>query len=245
MMNHKKYILAIETSCDDTSIAISCNDRILSNVTLTTSKSHKQYGGIVPEIAARGHETDLSVCYRQALKQAKIRGKSITHVAYTATPGLPGSLHVGKVFAKSVASLLQVPLIPIDHMMGHIYSFAIGNEKVAKYPFLALVVSGGHTAIYFVKSIKEYQVLNQTTDDAMGETLDKVGRILKLDYPGGISIDKIYNARKTNLKMINHFKPEQSFSFSGIKTHILNYVNQSKMKNQKVDKVLVASSLLN
>jgi N6-L-threonylcarbamoyladenine synthase len=244
-MNQKKYILAIETSCDDTSIAISCNNHILSNVTLTTLKSHKQYGGIVPEIAARGHEADLSVCYKQALKQAKIREADIVHVAYTATPGLPGSLHVGKVFAKSIASLLNVQLIPVDHMMGHIYSFTINDEGIVKYPFLALVISGGHTAIYLIKSIHEYQVLNQTADDAMGETLDKVGRILNLDYPGGVSIDKIYDDKKTTLKMINHFKPDQSFSFSGIKTHIFNYVNQSKMKNKKVDKVLVASSLLN
>jgi N6-L-threonylcarbamoyladenine synthase len=197
-MTKKKYILAIETSCDDTSIAISCNDKILSNITLTTMKSHRQYGGIVPEIAARGHEADLSICYKRAIKHAKICQADITQIAYTNSPGLPGSLHVGKAFAKSIASLLNASLIPTDHMMGHIYSFAINNEKLIQYPFLAFIASGGHTAIYLMINIKEYYILNQTNDDAMGEMLDKCGRILKLPYPGGISIDKIYDKTKTS-----------------------------------------------
>jgi N6-L-threonylcarbamoyladenine synthase len=206
--------------------------------------AHKHYGGIVPEIAARSHEAGIAKCYVKALKQAHIKNNQITHIAYTASPGLPGSLHIGKIFAKSIASLLNVPLIPLNHMDGHIFSFAINNAKEVEYPFISLVASGGHTVIYLVEAINKIRVLNETVDDPIGETLDKVGRILNLSYPGGISIDKIYDSKKTNTKMIHHFVPGKSFSFSGIKTHILNLVNQAKMKKQKINKIAIASSLL-
>jgi N6-L-threonylcarbamoyladenine synthase len=240
----KDYILAIETSCDDTSIAISCNDQILSNVTISSQNEHKQYGGIVPEIAARSHQANLAICYQQAITKAQVQPKQLTHIAYTNEPGLPGSLHMGKIFAKSLSSLLHTPTIPINHMYGHIYSFAIDNIKSIKYPFLSLIVSGGHTTIYLVKSLTDIVVLNESSDDAVGETLDKIGRILGLPYPGGVSIDKIFDSHKSNLPLIHHFQPEENFSFSGIKTHILNLVNRYKMNKQKIDKTLIASSLL-
>jgi N6-L-threonylcarbamoyladenine synthase len=241
----KKYILAIETSCDDTSIAISCNHSILSNITISSTKQHKKYGGIVPELAARSHEANLNHCLQLALKKARININQITHVAYTSFPGLPGSLHLGKIFAKSMASLLDIPLVPVNHMYGHIFSFILENAQDIQYPFLSLIVSGGHTAIFLIKNINEIQILTETTDDAVGETLDKVGRILKLPYPGGIAIDKIYSAKKNTTPMIRHFEPNKPFSFSGIKTHILNLVNKYKMQNKKLDKVDIASSLLN
>jgi N6-L-threonylcarbamoyladenine synthase len=240
----KKYILAIETSCDDTSIAISCEEKILSNITLSSQEQHKQYGGIVPEIAARSHQTNLSVCYQKAIEQAQIKSSQLTHIAYTDAPGLPGSLHMGKIFAKSLSTLLNIPIVPINHMHGHIYSFGINDVGLVKYPFLSLIVSGGHTTIYLVKSSNEIISLNETVDDAIGETLDKVGRILDLSYPGGKSIDDIYEVNKSKLKMIHHFRPDENFSFSGIKTHILNLVNQTKMRKQKLDKIQIASSLL-
>jgi N6-L-threonylcarbamoyladenine synthase len=242
-MGHR-YILAVETSCDDTGIAISCNHRILSNITLSSQTKHKQYGGIVPEIAARSHADNLSICCEQAMQQAKIGWTQLTHIAYTDAPGLPGSLHTGKIFAKSLAQLLKLPIIPVNHIHGHIYSFMIDKNKVVTYPFMSIVLSGGHTCIYLVKNIDHLEILNETADDAIGETLDKVGRILGFNYPGGVSIDQAFNAQKAHLKLIHHFKPEEKFSFSGVKTHITNLANQSKMKHQKLDKISVASSLL-
>jgi N6-L-threonylcarbamoyladenine synthase len=239
-----KVILAIETSCDDTSIAIVKNKKLLSNVTLSTTKQHSKYGGIVPEVAARGHESSLYPCMQKALKDAKENVSKLTHIAYTSEPGLPGSLHIGKVFAKTLSAALQIPLVPINHMMGHVFSPFINSKKPIKFPFISLVVSGGHTSIYLFNSVTKFKVLNQTTDDAAGETLDKIGRMLGLKYPGGISIDKIYNPKKTNLFLIKHYQPQASFSFSGLKTHVLNIVNTINMKKQKVDRIAIGSSVL-
>jgi N6-L-threonylcarbamoyladenine synthase len=244
MQKKNIIILAIETSCDDTGIAVIKNGMVLSNVVLSTTKRHIKYGGVVPEIAARGHEQDLLPALSLAIKQAKIKLTDITHVAYTAEPGLPGSLHIGKVFAKSLAVLLKTPIVPVNHIMGHAFSFAINKPQTIKYPLLSLVVSGGHTSIYLFKSINKYSILNHTADDAVGETLDKVGRMLGLPYPGGISIDKIYNPKLATIKMINHYRPEQLFSFSGVKTHMLNLVNKFKMKKITIDKKSLAASLL-
>ncbi|GHU47802.1 hypothetical protein FACS1894218_3030 [Bacilli bacterium] len=237
-------VLAVETSCDDTSIAIIKNGKVLSNVIVSTVKQHMKYGGIVPEIAARGHEQDLLPTLVLAIKQANINLADITCIAYTAEPGLPGSLHVGKVFAKSLSMLLKIPLIPINHMIGHVFSFTINKPRTLKFPLLSLVVSGGHTNIYLFRSIKDYSILNKTVDDAVGETLDKVGRMLDLPYPGGISIDNVYNPNSATVTLINHYPPEQPFSFSGIKTHMMNLVNKFKMKKLPIDQKTLASSLL-
>ncbi|MDE6476910.1 MAG: tRNA (adenosine(37)-N6)-threonylcarbamoyltransferase complex transferase subunit TsaD [Mycoplasmoidaceae bacterium] len=239
----KTCILAIETSCDDTSLALVKNNKLISESTSTSLKEHTKFGGIVPEIAARSHEQNISLCLLKLFQNTKIDYQDLTHIAYTDQPGLPGSLHIGKVFAKSLAHLTNSKLVPVNHMNGHIFSFSI-NRKIIKYPFLSLVASGGHTSIYLVKSYKDIKLLNTTKDDAVGETLDKIGRSINLPYPGGISIDKVYDKNKTRLKMINHFPPVQQFSFSGLKTHVLNYVNSQKMKKKKIDKILVASSSL-
>jgi N6-L-threonylcarbamoyladenine synthase len=231
-------LLAIETSCDDTGIAIFKDKQLLANVLRSSTDMHKKYGGIIPEIAARKHESNLFLCLDDALKQAKIKIQDITHIAYTNEPGLPGSLHVGKVFAKSLATLLKAKLIPINHLCGHAFSFALTNNKIT-YPFISLIVSGGETAICLFKSINKFEVLNKTTDDAIGEVLDKIGRKLNLNYPGGKAIDQIYDSRKNQLQLIKHFAPQNSFSFSGFKTHVLNLINNNK--NKKVD---IASSVL-
>ncbi len=240
----KNCIIAIETSCDDTSIALSINNRLICESTITSLSQHVKYGGIVPEIAARSHEASIAKCLDNIAKKGKINLNDISHVAYTHEPGLPGSLHIGKVFAKSVAMLTKTKLIPINHMYGHIFSFSINHKKDIKYPFLSLVVSGGHTSIYLIRSRKSIRLLNATSDDAVGETLDKIGRAIGLPYPGGISIDKIFDPKKIDFKMINHYPVSQEFSFSGVKTHILNYVNSMKMKHKEIDQILIASSTL-
>lgn len=237
-------LLAIETSCDDTSIALVKNNKLIKESTKTSLNQHIKFGGIVPEIASRSHEESISKCLIDVFKDTGLDYKDITHLAYTAKPGLPGSLHVGKTFARSIAYLTKSRLIPVDHMFGHIFSFSIGKNQKIKYPFLSLVVSGGHTSIYLVRAINKIRILNKTSDDAVGETLDKIGRAINLPYPGGISIDKCFNESKCNLKIINHLPLKQQFSFSGLKTHVLNYVNTIKMKNQRIDKIMIASSSL-
>jgi N6-L-threonylcarbamoyladenine synthase len=173
-----------------------------------------------------------------------IKINDITHIAYTAEPGLPGSLHVGKVFAKTLAYSLDVPLVPVNHMLGHVFSYAIGDAQQIKFPFICLVASGGHTSLYKFTSAIDYEILNETADDAIGEALDKIGRMLNLEYPGGVSIDKQYNPSRTNYKLIDHRAPNEPFSFSGLKTHILNEINICKMKNKQIDVELLASSTL-
>lgn len=231
-------LLAIETSCDDTGIAIFKNKQMLSNVLMSSTLIHKKYGGIIPEIAARKHEENLLPCLKKAIKQARININDVSHVVYTSEPGLPGSLHVGKVFAKSLAILLKAKLIKVNHLCGHAFSFALTHKRI-KYPFISLIVSGGETAICLFKNKNNFKILNKTTDDAIGEVLDKIGRRLKLNYPGGKSIDKIYNENKSKYQLIKHFQPEQPFSFSGFKTHVLNLIN-----NKNIDRVEVASSVL-
>jgi N6-L-threonylcarbamoyladenine synthase len=182
----KNIILGIETSCDDTSIALCIDGRIIANCTKSTINEHKKFGGIIPEIAARGHEQNIFSQYLKAMKLAKITFNELTKIAYTDRPGLPGSLHVGKIFAKSLGCLLKIPVVPIDHLLGHIYSFCIDKKEKIKYPFLGVVVSGGNTIIYLIKEYNKYLILNQTSDDAAGEALDKIGRFLGYQYPGGL-----------------------------------------------------------
>jgi N6-L-threonylcarbamoyladenine synthase len=243
-MVKQKIILAIETTCDDTSIAIMANQKLLAMINKTTATKHAKYGGIVPEIAARGHEQNLLSCFNQALKKAKIHHQTITHVAYASEPGLPGSLHVGKIWAKAMAYLMHAKLIEVNHIIAHMFAFAINRNLPINYPFIGLVVSGGHTSIYLFNSANQYKLLTHTNDDAVGETLDKIGRILKLPYPGGIAIDNIFNSNQNNLTLIQHTKPIDPFSFSGIKTHISNYCNNTKNKKHSLSKVIIASSVL-
>lgn len=237
-------IIGIETSCDDTSIAIIKDGKILANVTASSTKVHQQYGGIVPELAARKHCANIDKVYAQAIKTAKIKPSDIDYVAYTSEPGLVGSLHIGKVFAKQLALMLNVKVIQVNHLLGHIYSYFLDHDiKHLKFPFLSVVVSGGHTFIAINYSLNKYQILNSTIDDACGETLDKIGRLLKLPYPGGISIDKIYDPKKV-FAISKHVAANKEFSFSGLKTTVSNLVNNTLQKKQKIDQVAIASSSL-
>lgn len=248
-MNQKKNplvktILGIETSCDDTSIAIVSHHKVIANRTFTKISDHEIYGGIIPEIASRNHAIHLNPTLNQVLNDAHMGIKDLDAIAYTAYPGLPGCLHTGKVFAKTLATMLNKPLMKIDHMIAHAYSFAIDRQEIIKYPFICLDASGGHTIIYLFYGFNKYLILNQSNDDAVGECLDKVGRMLGLKYPGGISLDQQFDPSRTNLPLIKHYEPSKNFSFSGIKTFVSNYINQKQMKKQKIDVVQVGSSVL-
>lgn len=243
-MAYKKIIIGIETSCDDTSIAIIADGKILSNKTFTKFKDHQKFGGIIPELAARNHANHLLNVFNDVLKEAKITSKQIDYIAYTAYPGLIGCLHTGKVFAKTLALVLNKPLIKINHMLAHAFSFSIEKSDSIKYPFLCLDVSGGHTIIYLFKGLNKYRIINQSNDDAVGECLDKIGRILKLPYPGGISLDNQFDPKQTSFPLIKHSLPQKPFSFSGIKTFITNKVHQAEQKNEPINKVLIGSSAL-
>ena len=234
-----RIILGIETSCDDTSIAIMKNGKLLSNITFTSNDINKKYGGIVPELSARFHCKYIDYVFKQCIKEAKIGIYDITHVAYTSEPGLVGSLHIGKVFAHQIAMLLNLEPIKINHNIAHIFSYFIDHHFEKKFfPFLALIVSGGNTFIALVLSYNNIKILNQTLDDAIGEVLDKIGRALKLTYPGGKSIDKIFSNKKI-INLFRHLPPDNKFSFAGLKTKILNIINQKKYSNS-----IIASSAL-
>ncbi len=222
-------ILAIETSCDETSAAV-LKDRteVLSNIIATQVEFHKKYGGIVPELASRKHIEVISPIIQEALDKAKVTFKDLDAVAVTYGPGLIGSLLVGVCAAKAIAYSLNIPLIGINHLEGHIYANFLFAQP--KFPFICLMVSGGHTMIVLVKNHGKYKVIGQTRDDAAGEAFDKVARFLKLGYPGGPIIDKL--AKEGNPDAIKFTRPLMDgydFSFSGIKTGIVNYVNKNSV----------------
>ncbi|MFH1576574.1 MAG: tRNA (adenosine(37)-N6)-threonylcarbamoyltransferase complex transferase subunit TsaD [Candidatus Margulisiibacteriota bacterium] len=226
-------ILAIETSCDETSAAVVKNgNEILSNIVATQVEFHKKYGGIVPEIASRKHIEVINPIIAEALEKAKVKLKDLGAVAVTYGPGLVGSLIVGLCAAKAIAYSLDLPLIGVNHLEGHIYAnFLISNLKFQiSFPFICLLVSGGHTMLILVKDHGNYQVLGQTRDDAAGEAFDKVARFLKLGYPGGPIIDKL--AKEGDPKAVAFTRPMlgqgYDFSFSGIKTAVVNYSNKTQ-----------------
>ncbi|MBT8245237.1 MAG: tRNA (adenosine(37)-N6)-threonylcarbamoyltransferase complex transferase subunit TsaD [Winogradskyella sp.] len=233
MTKENTYILAIESSCDDTSAAVLCNDTILSNV-ITSQKIHAEYGGVVPELASRAHQSNIVPVVDQALKQAGILRNQLHAIAFTRGPGLIGSLLVGTSFAKSLAYGLDIPLIEVNHMQGHILAHFIKEDGYTKppFPFLAMTISGGHTQIVKVTNYFEMEVIGETIDDAVGEAYDKSGKILGLGYPAGPQIDKL--AQTGNPKAFKFTKPKVdglNFSFSGLKTGILYFVQRETKKN--------------
>src|SRR5690554_7883224 len=185
MDNKSVFLLAIESSCDDTSASVLCNDRILSNIVANQSV-HEQYGGVVPELASRAHEKNIVPVVHQALQKAGINKEQLSAIAFTQGPGLMGSLLVGGSFAKSLSLALDIPLIGVNHMQGHILAHFIDEENTAKpeFPFLAMTISGGHTQIIKVTDYFDMEVIGQTTDDAVGEAFDKSAKILGLPDPG-------------------------------------------------------------
>ncbi len=232
MTHQKVYILAIESSCDDTSAAVLCNDKVLSNV-VAAQKVHQEYGGVVPELASRAHQQNIVPVVHQALGKANIDKKQLAAIAFTRGPGLLGSLLVGTSFAKSLSLGLNIPLIEVNHMQAHILAHFIDEgQQMPNFPFLALTISGGHTQIVLVNNYFEMEVLGETLDDAVGEAFDKSAKLLGLPYPGGPLIDK--NAKKGNERAYTFPKPKVdglNFSFSGLKTSILYFLQRSTKEN--------------
>jgi N6-L-threonylcarbamoyladenine synthase len=222
------YILGIESSCDDTAAAITMDDCLLSNVT-ANQEVHRNFGGVVPELASRAHQQNIIPVVQAAIQKANIRKNQLSAVAFTRGPGLMGSLLVGVSFAKSFAFALEIPIIEVDHLQAHILAHFLRDETSTKpvpvFPFLCLTVSGGHTQITIVKSPFEFQVIGRTIDDAAGETFDKAAKIMGLPYPGGPIIDTY--AERGNPDAFHFSKPSIAgldFSFSGLKTSILYFL---------------------
>jgi len=235
MTSKNIYILAIESSCDDTAAAVLLNDKLLSNV-VATQDIHQKYGGVVPELASRAHQQNIVPVIHQAIAQANIDKKDINAIAFTRGPGLMGSLLVGTSFAKSLAMGLNVPLIEVNHMQAHILAHFIDEENFSKpeFPFLALTISGGHTQIVKVTDHFEMEVLGQAIDDAVGEAFDKSAKIMGMPYPGGPLIDKY--AQNGNPKAFKFTKPKVAgldFSFSGLKTAVLYFIQKQVKENPK------------
>ncbi|MGV6845039.1 MAG: tRNA (adenosine(37)-N6)-threonylcarbamoyltransferase complex transferase subunit TsaD [Lutibacter sp.] len=233
--NKPIYILGIESSCDDTSAAVLCNEKILSNV-IAGQEIHAQYGGVVPELASRAHQQNIIPVVHQAIKQAGINIKDLNAIAYTKGPGLMGSLLVGSSFAKSLAIGLDIPLIGVNHMQGHILAHFIDDKqhKKPEFPFLCLTISGGHTQIVKIDDYFKMTILGETLDDAVGEAFDKSAKILGLPYPGGPLIDKY--AQLGNPTAFTFSKPkvkDLNFSFSGLKTGILYFIQKKLKENEQ------------
>ena len=233
MANKKSiYILAIESSCDDTSVAVLLNDKVLSNI-VANQDIHSQYGGVVPELASRAHQQNIVPVVHQALTMAGIDKKDLNAIAFTKGPGLLGSLLVGTSFAKSMALALDVPLISVNHMQAHILAHFIESDSQHKptFPFLCLTISGGHTQIVKITDYFSMEIIGETIDDAVGEAFDKSAKILGLSYPGGPLIDKFAQLGNPTSFEFTHPKTKHKldFSFSGLKTSILYFV-QKKMK---------------
>lgn len=230
-------ILAIESSCDDTSAAVIRDGRILSNV-IASQAIHAKYGGIVPEVASRMHQENITLVVDEALQKAGIRLNELNAIACTAGPGLMGSLTVGLSFAKALSLSLSVPFISVNHMRAHVLSHFI-DEPRPSFPFLCLTVSGGHTQIVLVRSVNEMEVIGQTLDDAAGEAFDKSGKILGLPYPAGPMIDRLAKEGTPKYPFPIPYIENLDFSFSGLKTAILYFVrDQVKADPDFVEKNL-------
>ena len=230
-----KIILAIESSCDETSIAILKNDtELLANIISTQIAVHQKYGGVMPEIASRLHVENIGVVLKEALETAKITMEDVSAIAVTSGPGLIGALHVGLQCAKTLALMYNKPLIPVHHLAGHIYA----NEYVSplKFPCLAIIVSGGNTELVVMDKHLSFNIIGETRDDAIGEAFDKVARVVGLPYPGGVSIDKLSKEGQYTYKLPRPLNDgSYDYSYSGIKTAVINLVNNLKQKGQNVN----------
>ncbi|MBF25453.1 MAG: tRNA (adenosine(37)-N6)-threonylcarbamoyltransferase complex transferase subunit TsaD [Flavobacteriales bacterium] len=227
--NKDTIILGIESSCDDTSVSIAQNNRILSNI-VSNQKVHKEYGGVIPELASREHQKNIIPTISLAIKKAKISMDDIDAIAFTRGPGLMGSLLVGSSFAKSLALSLNIPLIEVNHMEAHVIANFI--DHIPEFPLICLTVSGGHTQIVKVESVKKINILGETLDDSAGETFDKCAKILGLNYPGGPEIEK--KAKYGNPLAFTFTKPKVknlNFSFSGLKTNFLQLIKKESTLN--------------
>ena len=226
-------ILGIESSCDDTSAAIIQGNKILSNIA-ANQEIHNEYGGVVPELASRAHQQNIIPVVQKSVSKANIQQKDISAIGFTRGPGLLGSLLVGTSFAKSLAMSLKVPLIEVNHLQAHILAHFIddANPHPPKFPFLCLTVSGGHTMIVVVKDYFDMEIIGKTIDDAAGEAFDKIGKIFGLDYPAGPIIDRLAKLGNKDAFQFNKPRIENyNYSFSGIKTSVLYFIQKEVQKN--------------
>ena len=228
-------ILAIESSCDETSVAIVKDGKLLSNVVSTQIEVHQKYGGVMPEIASRLHCENIGVVLKEAVEKACIKLEDVDAFAVTRGPGLIGALHVGLQAAKTLALLYKKPLIPVHHLIGHIYANEY-NEPL-QFPLLAVVVSGGNSELVYMKEDFSFEVIGETRDDAIGECYDKVARVLGLPYPGGIPIDRLAKEGKHTYNLSTPLKGEHTYdlSYSGLKTNVINLVHNLKQKGEEIN----------
>lgn len=245
MKNGKIITLGIESSCDETSVALTADGReVLSNIISSQIAVHQVFGGVVPEIASRHHLENINTVYRQAMEEAGLGLEDVDVIGVTCGPGLVGALLIGLSAAKALAFAGNKPLVGVHHIQGHISANYIEHKEL-KPPFLALVVSGGHTHIVNVTDYNTFQVLGRTRDDAAGEAFDKVARVLGLGYPGGPLIDRIAkegDPHSVEFKRVYLEKDSLDFSFSGIKTGVLNYLNLQKQRHAEINPADVAAS---
>lgn len=243
MENKEIYILAIESSCDETSVAVVKNGReILSNIVASQINSHKRFGGVVPEVASRHHVEQITICMSLALEEASICASDLSAVAVTYGPGLVGSLLIGITAAKAFAWANDLPLIPVNHMAGHIYAAQLVEEMT--FPLMALLVSGGHTELVYMRSHGDFEIIGETRDDAAGEAYDKIGRVLGLTYPSGKEIDELAHKGKDSYHFPRGMIKEDNydFSFSGLKSSVINMVHNAKQRDEVLCDVDLAAS---
>ena len=239
----RKLILAIESSCDETSVAVvEDGNLICSNIVASQVKSHRRFGGVVPEVASRHHVEEITLCIDEALEQADILPADLSAVAVTYGPGLVGALLIGISSAKAFAWANQLPLIPVNHMAGHIY--AANFVEPLQFPLIALLVSGGHTELVYMKEAGSFEVIGETRDDAAGEAYDKVGRVLGLPYPSGKEIDQLAHQGKDTYHFPRAMLKEANadFSFSGLKSSFINTVHNAEQRGETLNKEDLAAS---
>ena len=238
-----ELILAIESSCDETSVAVIKNgDTILSNIVASQIKSHQRFGGVVPEVASRHHVEQITLCLEEALKQAEVTPEDLSAVAVTYGPGLVGALLIGLSAAKAFAWAHGLPLLPVNHMAGHIY--AARFVKPLTFPLLALLVSGGHTELVYMTEDGSFEIIGETRDDAAGEAYDKVGRVLGLSYPIGKEIDRLAHLGEDTYHFPRAMIHEDNFdfSFSGLKSAFINFVHNAQQRGETLDEANLAAS---
>ena len=232
-MDGHVIILGLESSCDETACAITDNGKLLANVISSQIDVHRKYGGVMPEIASRLHLENVGCVISEALNVANVKMEDVTAIAVTRGPGLIGALHVGLQAAKTLSLIYNIPLIPVHHLAGHIYA----NEfiKPLKFPLLAVVVSGGNTELVYMKDHLNFEIIGETKDDAIGESYDKVARVLGLPYPGGVEIDRLAKTGKHTYKVPTPLHDGSlNFSYSGLKTAVINLVHNLEQKGEKI-----------
>jgi N6-L-threonylcarbamoyladenine synthase len=239
-LSDKSLICAIETSCDETAIAfIENGNKVLSNIVSSQIDTHRAFGGVMPEVASRLHIEQISLVLKEAIEKSGVSMNDVDAIAFTQGPGLIGSLHIGVLASKTLAWYFQKPLVPIHHIAGHIYANAFVTEL--KFPLLALVVSGGHTELVYMKEDYDFEILGTTQDDAIGEAYDKVARVMELGYPGGPAIDSLAKQGTTQyvLPRVKTEKP-LDFSFSGLKSAVLQLVLKEERQGRELNKANLA-----